>query len=56
MTFDGIVILWACVLVACLVLCIALNKTCPFCKVFIPRSATRCKQCCADLPPRKKTP
>jgi hypothetical protein len=38
--------------VVLLVLCIRATRTCPFCKMFIPRSATRCARCCAGLPPR----
>jgi hypothetical protein len=37
-------------------LCWWMSKACPFCKMFIPRSATSCARCCADLPARTQTP
>ena len=54
MSLEWGVVLFALPFVVVLVLCIRATRTCPFCKMFIPRSATRCARCCADLPPRTK--
>jgi hypothetical protein len=52
MTFEMLVWGFLAGMAVLLVVCIRATRTCPFCKMFIPRSATRCARCCADLPPR----